>query len=298
MRFQTLSALILIPLSLGLSPRPARADGDGPSRPSTPAEKAFFSKTLGTIERALPAPPAKWNPTEKPSLTPPSTVFEGVEKSGIRFQYKGKWFDQAQKTRQGQKLQGAIMDSAQGRDMEALGNQMESLQAEQQKIMEEMLRASQRQDKAAMAKVRGKLAEFQKRQQQALSGFSAPQEQALKDSPISDACLEIEVTVNHTSIGLAKTAPLAVPGAERAFRLNDGDPGRKDCPYGRAVALLGAWDAGRVGGDYLYFKSNWRGGIPHPAAKNMIISVRASDQRAEAYLRAVKWDELKALIVK
>jgi hypothetical protein len=275
------------------------ADGDGPDRPLTPAEKSYFSKTLGTIDRALPRPPAKWVAKAKPSTNPPNVVPEKFEKGPFKARYTGQWFDQSQKERQAQKIQEYAMKSPpKQRDLDAMEKQMDALRKEQQEVMDELIKASQKNDKAALQKAQEKLQALQKKSQQASSGLFAPQEQALKDFPISDACLQVEVTVNQTSVGLKKAVPLSIPGVPKAFIVDDGNPGMKDCPYGKAVVFLGAWDKGRAEGEYTYFRSNWREGIPHPSAKNMIIEVRASEERAKSYLRSVKWDALNELLVK
>jgi len=275
------------------------ADGDGPDRPLTPVERAYFSKILSTIDLALPRPPANWVTTEKPSTSPPNVVPEKSEKGPFKAHYKGQWFDQSQKQRQTQKLQEYSMKSPpKERDIEAMQKNMDALREEQQKVMDELVRASQKNDKAALQSAQEKLQALQKKSQQASSMIFAQHEQVLKDFPISDACLQVEVTVNHTSVGLKKALPLSLPSVPRAFMIDDGNPGMQDCPYGKAVVLLGAWDNGRAGGEYTYFRSNWREGIPHPSAKNMIIEIRASEQRAKAYLRSVNWDALNALLVK
>lgn len=294
--FRLMICVMVLMLMLGT--KEARADGDGPDRPVTPAEKAYFSKILNTIDQALPRPPANWVVKEKPSTNPPSVVPEKSEKGAFRSQYKGYWFDQSQKDRQTQKIQEYSMKSPpKDRDIEAMQMQMNAVQEEQQKILEELVKASQKNDKAAVQRAQEKLQALQKKTREASGAIFAPHEQALKDYPISDACLQVEVTVNHTSAGLKKAAPAGIPGLSKAFMINDGNSG-KDCPYGKAVVLLGAWDSGRAGGEYTYFRSNWREGIPHPAAKNMIIEIRASEQRAKEYLKSVNWDALNALIVK
>jgi hypothetical protein len=299
MKFKFSLVIFTLALSVMFGAELVCADGDGPDRPVTPAEKAYFSKILNTIDQALPRPPANWVVKEKPSTNPPMVVPEKSEKGAFRSQYKGYWFDQSQKERQTQKLREYSMKSPpKEQDMEAMQKEMIALQEEQQKIMEELVRASQKNDKGAVQSAQEKLQALQKKNRQASGAIFAPHEQALKDFPISDACLQVEVTVNHTSVGLRKAAPLSIPGVSRAFILDDGNPGNKDCPYGKAVVLLGAWDGGKAGGEYTYFRSNWREGIPHPSAKNMIIEVRASEQRAKDYLKSVNWNALNALLVK
>lgn len=286
-------------LSVMFGTHHVRADGDGPDRPLTPAEKAYFSKILSTIDLALPRPPTNWVTTEKPSTSPPNVVSEKADKGPYKARYKGQWFDQSQKQRQTQKLQEYSLKSPpKERDIEAMQKQMDALREEQQKVMDELVKASQKNDKAALQNAQEKLQALQKKSQQASSTIFAPHEQVLKDFPISDACLQVEVTVNDTSVGLKKAVPLSLPGVPKAFMVDDGNPGMQDCPYGKAVVLLGAWDNGRAGGEYTYFRSNWREGTHHPSAKNMIIEIRAGEQRSKAYLGSVKWDELKALLVK
>ena len=117
-----------------------RADGDGPDRPLTPAEKTYFSKILSTIDWALPRPPANWVTTEKPSMNPPNVVPEKSEKGPFKAHYKGQWFDQSQKERQIQKLQEYAMKSPpKERDIEAMQKQMNELREEQQKVMDELV---------------------------------------------------------------------------------------------------------------------------------------------------------------
>jgi hypothetical protein len=241
-----------------------------PPRALTPAEKTFFTRILGTIERALPPAPERWAATEKPSTAPPKDVAEGSEKGAFMVRYNGQWFDQSQREWQSR-----------------IPADLATLQQEQQEAMAEMMQASQSRDRDGMKRAKEKLMAIQQR---SLPSFPT------KRTAVSDACLQVRVTVNDFAVGLKNAVPLSLPGVSRAFAVDDGNPDMRDCPYGKTVVLLGAWDNGRAGGEYTYFRSNWREGMPHPSAKNMILEVRASDQRAKAYLQAVQWDVLKGLL--
>lgn len=261
-------------LTIAAAASMAHADGDAPQRPATKAEKAFYNKVLGTIAKALPAAPANWTVKEKPSTTPPKGVPEGSENGGsLQARYKGQWA--AQSSKDNQELPGA------------------SSAGEMQKAMEEMMTAMQEQDTAGYKKAQAKIQALQQGQMDAYSQQRKPK----KNAPVKDACLQVDVRVNERAVGLKKAKAIEVEGPSMAFLVNDADPYKKDCPYGKAVGVLGAWKDPDVGGEYTYLRSNWPEGLPHTAAKNIIVEVRASEQRASEYLRSVDWEALKSLLV-
>jgi hypothetical protein len=295
MKSKNILFLILIVFFVLLFAQQTLADGDGPSRPLTAGEKAFLGEVFRTIEKSLPPAAAGWEQTRKPAY--PKEVPDHVEKGAFRTVYRADWLDQSQKTQRQQKLQNYMTNNQPKKsDMEAMAKQMDMSIQEQEKIMEELLKASQRNDQAGVRKAQEKLNALQQRNQQSMNKAMAGQMQAVKESEMVDGCLQVEIVLNETTTGLKKASPLKIAGAPRAFKLDDGNSGGKDCPYGRSVVLLGAWDNGRPGSDYTYYRGNWRNGIPHPSIKNMLITVRASDKRALDYLRAVKWSALNDLI--
>ncbi len=299
MKSKIFAILFFLFLLVIFNVRLAWPDGDGPDRPLTAAEKSYFTKVFVTIDRALPRAPAQWTIAEKPSTQPPKAVPEKAEKGPFRAVYRGQWFNQSQEARQQQKLREyAMKNPPKQSDVDAMQQQMDALVQEQQKIMDELMKASQRNDKVGVQKAQEKLKALQQRNQQSMNKVFAGQAQAVKESAVVDGCLQVEVKINETVTGLKKAVPVSIPGVSRAFRVDDGNPGMKDCPYGKTVALLGTWDNGNIGGEYTYFRGNWREGLPHPSAKNMIVEVRASDQRAAEYLRNVKWTALMDLLVK
>jgi hypothetical protein len=254
----------------------ACADGDPNDRPLTAAEKSYFSKILGTIDTALPRVPANWAAIQKPSTRPPKSVFEGSEKGSLKAVYKGEWGDQSRKSHQN--------------DSPMAENNAE----EMQRVMQELISATQSQDKAAYKQAEEKFKALQRKGQKPAPGKDRP----VQDPSAADACLQVEVAVNQTVVGVRNAIPLNIAGVPKAFMADDGNPGKKGCPSAKAVAFLGSWGDGEAGGEYTYFRSNWRKGLPHTTAKNIVIEVRAREQRAKEYLRSVKWDELKALLVK
>ena len=297
MKSKNILALICIAFFVLLHAQQALPDGDGPSRPLTTGEKTFLDKAFRTIETSLPPAAAGWEQTRKPAL--PKQVPEHVEKGAFRTLYQADWLDQSQKTQRQQKLQDYMMkNQPKKNDMDAMEKQMNASMKEQEKIMEELMKASQRNDQAGVRKAQEKLNALQQKNQQSVNKAMAGQTQAMKESELVDGCLQVEIVLNETTTGLKKASPLKIAGTPRAFRLDDGNAGGKDCPYGRSVVLLGAWDNGRPGGEYTYYRGNWREGLPHPSIKNMLISVRASDKRALDYLRTVKWSALNDLIAR
>lgn len=252
----------------------ARADGDGPTRPATIAERAFYGNVLKTIDTALPPAPANWRAVTKPSTEPPKNVYEN---GSYRLKYEGNWLDQSQKP-----------------DPSAEMKSHEQNSQAMQEAIEQMMRASQSGDKEAYKAAQAKMMEAMGGSKQAV----ASRKQQSKNPPISDACLQVEVVINNTAIGLKKAVPLNVKGVINAFMLDDGNKDNKDCPYGQGVVLLGSWGNADRGGEYTYFRPKLRQEIPHPKVENMAIKARASKERVNKYFNAVKWDKLNALMVR
>ena len=231
--------LCFLVLSMAFGTQQVRADGDGPDRPLTPAEKSYFSKILGAIDRALPQVPANWVTIEKPLTSLRRPFPKNPRKARSEPIIRASGLTSPRRNDRRRRFREYAMKSPpRERDIEAMQKQMDVLQKKQQAVMDELVKASQKNDKVGLQKAQEKLQALQKKSQQASSALFAPQEQVLKDFPISDACLRVEITVNHTSVGLKKAVPLSLPGVPKAFKVDDGNPGMKDCPYGKVVILL------------------------------------------------------------
>lgn len=252
----------------------ARADGDGATRPATAAEKSFYGKVLKTIDSALPQGPANWDVTTKPSVEPPKNVYEN---GSFGLKYTGSWFDRSQKP-----------DPSAG--MKSHEQNSQAFQV----AMQEMMQASQSGDKAGYEAAQVKMMAAMGKSQK----ITASQKQAPNKASINDACLQVEVSINNSAIGLKKAVPLDVKGVTTAFMLDDGDTANKDCPYGQGVVLLGSFGDADRGGEYTYFRTKLRQDLPYPKVENMVIKVRASEERVREYLGSVKWDKLNALPAK
>jgi hypothetical protein len=270
----TLAASIMV-LAVTAVVNQARADGDAPTRPATVAEKSFYGNVVKTIEAALPAAPANWSLITKPSTEPPKEVYEN---GSYRVKYTGSW------------LKSAKPDPSAG--MKSLEMNSKAMQ----EAMEQLMKASQSGDKAAYAAAEAKMKAAMGGSTQTLA--SASQKQAPESSPAGDSCLQVEVTINDTSIGLKKATPLNVQGAARAFLLDDGNKSNEDCPHGQGVVLLGPWGNPDRPSEYTYFRTSLRKEIPFPKVENMTIKVRASQQRVNEYFNSIKWDKLNSLLAK
>jgi hypothetical protein len=252
----------------------ARTDGDAPSRPATVPEKNFYGNVLKTIDSALPPAPANWKAVTKPLIEPPKEVFEN---GSYRAKYTGSWLNQAQKP-----------DPAAG--MMIPGQNSAALE----EAMQQMMKASQSGDTKAFEAAQAKMMGAMGSSKQTLAARKQPTD----ESSAGDSCLQVEVVINDTAIGLRKSTPLNISGIGKAFLLDDGNKSMKDCPYGQGVVLLGRWGKADPAGEYTYFRTSLRKEIPFPKVENIAVKVRASKERINEYLNSVKWDKLNSLLAK
>ncbi len=274
MKWKIFLVLSIMVLAVFPAMNQARADGDGPTRPATAVEKLFYGNVLKTIEAALPQAPANWDTVTKPSTEPPKTVFEN---GFYRLKYAGSWFDQSQKP-----------DPSAEMKFHGQNSQL------MEEAIQEMMQATQSGDKAAYVAAQAKMTAALGNTENTV----ASRKRAPNKASDNDACLQVEVVINDTAIGLKKAVPIDVKGVANAFLLDDGNTNSKDCPYGQGFVLLGNWGNPDRGGEYTYFRPKLRQDIPYPKVENMAIKVHASEKRVKKYLHSVKWDKLNALLVK
>ena len=272
------------------------ADGDGPSRPVTQAEKEYFSKLYGTLQQALPQAPSGWTVVSRPNMNIPETVPAGSEKSSFITRISGKWFDDSQKKRLEQKTQDAAMRAHPPSQAEL--KKFEDAMNEQQKLYEEFQKAAAKGDQEAMKKIQAQLVAQQIITKQAMAPMNAPYEKAQQEYAIKDACLEVQIEVNQYTKGIKDLKPANISGLTMAFRNGDGNKDNKDCPYDSIEAFLGPWKETSKDRGYTYFRAKLEPGQPHTSVKTFMIVVKASEQRALDYLKSVKWPLLQAMLAK
>ena len=135
--------------------------------------------------------------------------------------YTGQWFDQSRKELRAAKEREYAMNAKppSAREMDARINATEKRMDAQKKIYEEITAAAQKGDQAAMKKAQEKLNVLQREDQAAMQEMYPSQPKAAADAPIVDGCLEIDVTVNETAVGLLRIKPLGLPGLPSARTL-------------------------------------------------------------------------------
>ncbi|MCX5908835.1 MAG: hypothetical protein NTY64_17080 [Deltaproteobacteria bacterium] len=272
------------------------ADGEGPPRPVTQAEKEYYSKLYGTLEQALPQAPSGWTVVSKPNMNIPETVPAGSEKSSFITRISGKWFDDSQKKRLEQKTQEAAMKA--GPPSQADLKRIEDAMNEQRKLYEEFQKAAAKGDQETVKKIQAQLVVQQSITKQAMASMNAPYEKAQQEYAIKDACLEVQIEVNQYTKGIKDLKSANIPGLTMAFIHGDGNKDIKDFPYDSIVAFLGPWKETSKDRGYTYFRAKLEPGQPHTSMKTFMIVVKASEQRAFDYLKSVKWPMLQAILVK
>ncbi|MBP7737375.1 MAG: hypothetical protein KA369_15450 [Spirochaetes bacterium] len=248
------------------------ADGDAAQRQPTAAEKAYFKKVLGAIDKALPAPPKNWTADTKPLIEGPKTVNVNCEKGDALYFnaiYKGRWENR-----------GGTNDDSGGQSA--------------QELAQEMMRASQSGDKAAYKRASEKMMALGKKNVDTANA----KRKAIDSIDPKDKALEVEIQVNAHDASLRRAEPLKLAGNLRAFITDGSYTGKGDETRVRGVVLLGTWDNGETRSEYTYYKSNWRSGIPHPSSKNMCVEVTGAEKRVREYLQGINWSALNAQLVK
>ena len=272
----------------------ARADGDcyKDYRDTTPAERATMTAVLETVKKALPPAPTGWVILGDEQVSVPQSLCMDIELSPL-----GYGFTRNYQRVDDQEARDKIIEEAGAKSKAAMDLKQPRLDA----IMARMEKLSQRQvalvekgDLAGAAALGDDMDKIQQEYQKVIDeGDSAQQFQEAAERAGRDLVMTIRLDVNAgkaSQMSDAITLPLP-PGAKSALRWTTTGA---NSTGGSAQILLGLWRLVSTGG----WASMSRANHPLAAAHTMAINVNADASRIESAIAAIDFNALAKLLPK
>lgn len=287
-----LAGLLLLVLLLA-AVGPVRADG--PSRPATPAEQAFYSQVMAVLVKSVPAaPPLGWEETERTQPRPPRAMAEGSEQDPMGLDYHLRWSDlpRGRASQEAQARAGAEVARRQMADPSTAAQEkrVEALAAQ-------VSQAAERGDMATVNRLQTEMDTLYDEINHVQTKRDAELQAALKRHQVRDVEAGVSLLVNSAVVEFIGRVTKDQPVAGLAVYRQEGE----DNPHlgwreGYSWVFLGAgWNLMREG-DHQYMEFTPKAGAPHTTVQNLVVRVQAAPERARALLAALDWAALKALV--
>ena len=266
---------------------------DGESRPATAAEQAASLRMRTVMEKALPPGPPGWEEMDRTACVPAKRVAADQESFPMSAEYFVHWQDRSRVAAADQKMEAALPAMS---GLVTPDQEMTRLQARFEALVTE----------ASAAVEKGDMARFATLQQQmeALSlqiNQNADHRQGLLEREIAlgtpqDVDLKVYLETNRFTQDfndpLSETATMAgLP----LIRAGEGEQTGTGWHEGYTYVFLGDFSLKDDDGPVRMAAAE-RKGLSHTAVQTLVVRVQGDQARARAFLEAVDWQALKALL--
>jgi len=267
------------------------ADGGGPQRKITAAEKAFYEAVYKTLLAALPKVPEGWQAEEGEEYAAPEDVSEGFGKEPVRV-----YVHRGYKRIIPEKEQQEKMDIGAG-IMKENQAAFEKIMKKQEELAARMAKAGEAMDMAEIERLKpeveknGKLAEE----------LAKAQDKKLSDSPFGDLSKNIAASVhfevNEPSYDVLDNAKEIAPagGARAAFRYELDPAEKKDGREGRTVCLFGKWEKVKDG-ERVMMNAKIDAGLPHTTVQSVKVEITGAAETVEKLMKTMDLNSVKGMV--
>ena len=268
---------------------------DGPTRPATPTEKAYYDRVMAVLAKAIPAqPPTGWVETDRTEPRTPQYLSEGIGEDPMGLEYHAGWSDvpRAQAAQAAQAQAGA----------EVLRRQMAAkTTAAQEKRMQELAdqlgKAMERGDRTQEERIQKELERDGEELGQIYGQREAEIRAAMKRHQVQDVEAGVSLLVNSAVVEfMERVTPEPPVAGLTVYRQEGEDNPQQGWREGYSWVFLGAgWKLMREG-DHQFMEFQPKTGVPHTTVQNLVVRIQAAPARARALLAAIDWAALKALV--
>lgn len=267
---------------------------DGPSRPATPQEKAFYEKVMSTLEKAAPPGPAGWEITDRTEAEALERVGEGSGAAPMYLDYFIQWDNRPVKEAAEQAMVQAG-NAAMKRDMEEnpTGDGQDSFE----KLAEKLGEAVNRGDMAEALRIQKRMEAVGQELSQAYQQREEVMEEAVRAHERKDVSMRLMLIVNSFSEDLVGYEEEEALSGMRVFRSQGESSAHSGWTEGTTIVFAGpGWQLLRDG-DSVWMSAELRE-LPHTRAQTLVVSVRAEEARARKTLDSLDWTALRGLLNK
>jgi len=279
---------VLAVLFLAATAGPVSADGGGPVRPATEAEKTYNSTVLKTFKDAMPKALEGWEMIEGDAPAPLETVNEGFEKYPCVVNFSSNWKKKISPEDENKKLEeGAKIMKAGEEKMQEISKKQEALSVKIGKAVEAGNMAEMEKLKPEMEKI-AKEAEAYAAEQQKKLGASSFAELS------RDVKADIHIETNASSFSIDSTVKETAK-IEDALAFRSETEENIDGREGRTTILIGDWKR-KQDGEAVSMEAALDAKTTHTRAQTIKIDIIAAKATAEKLVRSMDIKSLKALL--
>ena len=279
---------ILVVLFLAACPAAVSADGGGPERPATEAEKSFQSSALKAFKDAMPKSLEGWEPEERDEAAPIERVSEGFEKYPWLISLQTNWRKKMSPEEENRRIEEG------GKIMKAGEEKMKELTKKQEAVSEKIGKAAESGNMAEMEKLKPEIDKIAKEAE----AHAADQQKKLLASPFAkltrDAKAQIHVEANSSSFSIdssvRETAPVEGAAAFRS-ETEENLEGRE----GRTTILIGDWKR-KQDGEAVSMEAALDPKAPHTKIQTIKIDITGAKGTAEKLINSINVKSLKTLL--
>ena len=270
---------------------------DGPSRPATPAEQAYYTTHMQAFQAALPPAPEGWETGDGTRIQTPERVGEGVEEGPpLSLGYFVEWRDTsrlqaAEANREARLLKKASQARPAGEE-ERLAR-FEKLTAELGQAFDQgdMLQAQQLQK------------EIERYAETLEGGFQEDDAQHLRlmrETSPHDVRAIVRMRANHFSEGFTGEPRVLAPvgGSTLTVRTAGDYSSQGEGEEGTTYVFLGkGWQVRHDEGS-TSVEAEAPEGLPHTTLCTLVVTVQADEARARQLCDRIDWGGMQALLRK
>jgi hypothetical protein len=270
-------------------------DSDDPAqnprlRPQTPVEAAWSARILATVRPSLPPIPKGF---ELATQVEPDPTFIDREIRNEPWAREFLIVTWDRKRAEAHIKSQVVPDdkAAQAAQQAAMDKANADLQPKMDALVKRLQAAAARNDAAEVERIQSQMerlgAEVAKTAGQ-IDGM-LPKATA---SRAKDVRFSIRIAINERRALQKGHKPAGKVGGSTVY-VRDILPDEPIEEESEAVVMLGAWDSDP---DSKTMTARWNAPLPHTVAQNIVVEVRGDPARAQAYLKAIRWEKLRSLL--
>ncbi|MFP4475457.1 MAG: hypothetical protein ACLFOY_07830 [Desulfatibacillaceae bacterium] len=265
---------------------------DAPSRPATPAEKAFHDRVLSVLKNSIPDGPPDWDVTRRSSAKSIRHVSQGLEIAPMVVDYSMEWADTEAK-RAAEEAMLEASHAAMNQDMAA--NPTDDGQARFEKLAEQLGEAMNQGDMAEVARLQKRMETVGQELSRAYDQRNTAVETAAREHEVKDVSMSVVLRVNSLHHDLHGYTEAGSFSGMPMYRSRGEHSAHYGWQEGNTVVFAGkGWRLARDG-DSVWMSTEARD-MPHTEAQTLVVRIQAEEGRARGMLERLDWAALRGLL--
>lgn len=272
---------------------PGEPSGRGPLRRPTPAEAAWVARFLATARDSLPPPPEGFEVVEQSEVVEPTLVDNLDPRRLLKGEYVLQLANREREEAGKQAVQQA-MEATRATQQAKIEKAQAEIQTKLDALQQRAGEAAAKGDMATVERIQKEVAQLAAQGDAITKEPEASFQAQLEGKKPKDFRLFVRVAINEDEAletGLRPAEKVAGHPAYSRVIASD-EPIEEES---ETVVILGAWKAAAADGTH-QMAARWDPSLPNTMGQNLQFLVRGDSTRVRAYLDAVRWNQLEALL--